>query len=477
MWRTIARFATRKEVVPNDIQGARIPAGSYQALAGKSFLRAVLGYGLGLGKTVVTLTAIEQLVHVLFDVAKVLIIAPRTVAEATWQEEARKWEHLRGLTFSTVLGTQQQRIRAIEKKADIYVINRENVVWLCEYYRYCMPFDMLVVDESSSFKSPTAKRFRALRKVLPCFSRRVILTGTPAPNTLMDLWAQMYLLDGGRALGKTITSYREKYFTPDRMNGYIVYSYKLQEGAAAAIYDAIAPEVMSLKASDYLELPERIDNIVRCDMGERAWELYRRMEKDMVLGLGGDEITAASAAVLSNKLLQMANGCVYTDDGGVLGIHDAKLCRLKEIIDVSEGKPVLVFYEYQHDLERLKSWFKDARVLGDDTGKTVYDWNAGKIPVLLAHPASCGYGLNLQAGGNIIVWFGLTWSLEQYQQANARLYRQGQEHAVVIHHLVTAGTMDERVMQALSKKEAGQDALLDAVKAEIQDVLKGENKS
>lgn len=467
---------TRKEVMLNDIQGARIPAGSNQALACKSLLRAVFGYGLGLGKTVVTLTAIEYLVHVLFDVAKVLIIAPRTVAEGTWQAEARKWEHLRGLRFATVLGTEHKRLAALKEDADIYVINRENVVWLCEYYRYRLPFDMLVVDESSSFKSPTAKRFRALKKVLPCFSRRVILTGTPAPNTLMDLWAQIYLLDGGRALGKTITGYRQKYFTPDRMNGYIVYSYKLQEGAASAIYGAIAPEVMSLKASDYLELPERIDNVVRCDMGERARKLYRRMEKDMVLGLGGDEITAASAAVLSNKLLQMANGCVYTDDGGVLGIHDAKLCRLKEIIDVSDGKPVLVFYEYQHDLARLLSWFKDARVLGEgDTGQTVYDWNAGRIPVLFAHPASCGYGLNLQAGGSIIVWFGLTWSLEQYQQANARLYRQGQAHAVVIHHLVTAGTMDERVMQALTKKEAGQDALLNAVKAEIQDVLKGEN--
>ena len=460
--------------MPNDIQASCLPEGSSQPTAGTSCVRPVLGYGLGLGKTVVTLTAINSLIHEFYEVRHVLIIAPRTVAETTWQDEAQKWEHLKGLTFSTVLGTQQQRIRAIEKRADVYVINRENVVWLCEYYRYRMPFDMLVVDESSSFKSPTAKRFRALRKVLPCFSRRVILTGTPAPNTLMDLWAQMYLLDGGRALGKTITSYREKYFTPDRMNGYIVYSYKLQEGAAAAIYDAIAPEVMSLKASDYLELPERIDNIVRCDMGERARKLYRRMEKDMVLGLGDiDTITAASAAVLSNKLLQMANGCVYTDDGGVRGLHDAKLCRLKEIIEANEGKPVLVFYEYQHDLARLQSWFHDARVLGEgDTGKTVYDWNAGRIPVLLAHPASCAYGLNLQAGGNIIVWFGLTWSLEQYQQANARLYRQGQEHAVVIHHLVTAGTMDERVMAALSKKEVGQDALLDAVKAEIREVRK-----
>lgn len=457
--------------MPNDIQAPCLPAGSNQPIVGASCIRTVLGYGLGLGKTVVTLTAINSLIHEFYEVRHVLIIAPRTVAETTWQDEARKWDHLRGLTFSTVLGTQQQRIRAIEKRADVYVINRENVVWFCEYYRYCMPFDMLVVDESSSFKNPTAKRFRALRKVLPCFDRRVILTGTPAPNTLMDLWAQMYLLDGGKALGKTITSYRQKYFRPDKMNGYIVYSYKLQKGADESIYFAIAPEVMSLKAADYIELPERIDNIVPCEMDAKARLVYKEMQKDLVLDLGGDEITAASAAVLSNKLLQMANGCVYTDRRQTKFLHDAKLEKLKEIIDTNEGKPVLVFYEYQHDLGRLLEAFdkNGVRVLGtEDAAKTMRDWNAGKIPVLLAHPAACAYGLNLQAGGSIIVWYGLTWSLEQYQQANARIYRQGQEHTVVIHHLVTKGTIDERVMAALSKKEAGQEALLAAVKAELK---------
>ena len=435
-------------------------------------------YGLfldmGLGKTVVTLTAIQNLKYGLFDVNKVLLIAPRTVAESTWQDEAQKWEHLRGIKFSTVMGSARQRMVALTKEADIYVINRENVVWLCEYLKYNLPFDMLVVDESSSFKSPTAKRFRALRKCLPCFSRRVILTGTPAPNTLMDLWAQMYLLDGGKALGKTISSYRQKYFKPDKMNGYIVYSYKLLPGADSLIYDAIAPEVMSLKASDYLELPERIDNIVKCDMGDKARDLYRKMQQDLVLGIGSEEeITAAGAAVLANKLLQMANGCVYTDARQTKFLHDAKLRKLKEIIEANDGKPVLVFYKYQHDLGRLKKEFEDARVLGtEDTAKTMKDWNAGKIPILLAHPAACAYGLNLQAGGSIIVWYGLTWSLEQYQQANARIYRQGQTQPVVIHHLVTKGTIDERVMRALSKKEAGQDALLDAVKAEIREVRK-----
>ena len=458
--------------MPNDIQASCLPEGSSQPTAGTSCVRPVLGYGLGLGKTVVTLTAINSLIHEFYEVRHVLIIAPRTVAETTWQDEAQKWEHLKGLTFSTVLGTQRDRTFALSKDVDIYIINRENVVWLCEYLGYDLPFDMLVVDESSSFKNPSAKRFRALRKCLPCFRRRVILTGTPAPNTLMDLWAQMYLLDGGKSLGKTITSYRQKYFKPDKMNGYIVYSYKLQKGADESIYEAIAPEVMSLKATDYIELPERIDNIVPCEMDAKARLVYKEMQKDLVLDRGNDEITAASAAVLSNKRLQMANGCVYTDRRQTRFLHDAKLEKLKEIIDTNDGKPVLVFYEYQHDLGRLLTTFEGVcRVMGtEDTAKTMRDWNAGKIPVLLAHPAACAYGLNLQAGGSIIVWYGLTWSLEQYQQANARIYRQGQEHTVVIHHLVTKGTIDERVMRALQAKEVGQDKLLEAVKAELKGV-------
>jgi len=429
-------------------------------------------YGLfldmGLGKTIITLTAIQDLIYDSFEVRKVLIIAPRTVAESTWQDEARKWEHL-NLRFSTVLGTAKQRKEALQKEADCYVVNRENVVWLCEYYGFQLPFDMVVIDESSSFKNPQAKRFRALRKCLPCFSRVVILTGTPAPNTLVDLWSQIYLLDNGAALGKNVTAYRNRYFKPDKMNGYIVYSYRLRDNKAEQeIYDAISPEVMSLKAADYLTLPPRIDNVVTVTMPPKAEKAYKKMEKDLVLGIGTDEeVTAANAAALSNKLLQMSNGCMYTDDGNTVGIHDAKIDKLKEIAEQNEGKPLLVFYAYQHDRARLQQAFPEARVL--EGAAELRAWNAGKIPMLLAHPASTAYGLNLQAGGNIITWFGLTWSLEFYQQANARLYRQGQDKPVIINHLVAKGTIDEQVMKALQSKAAGQDALLAAVKAKIRE--------
>lgn len=435
-------------------------------------------YGLfldmGLGKTIITLTAIQDLIYDMFEVRKVLIIAPRTVAESTWQDEARKWDHL-NLRFATVLGTANQRKAALAQQADCYVINRENVVWLCEYYGYQLPFDMVVIDESSSFKNPSAKRFRALRKSLPCFSRVVILTGTPAPNTLMDIWSQIYLLDRGQALGKTITSYRNQYFKPDKMNGYIVYSYKLRDDKAEQeIYKAIAPEVMSLKAADYLTLPPRIDNVITVTMPPKAEKIYKKMAKDLVLGMGTEEeITVANAAALSNKLLQMANGSVYTDEGGIVAVHDSKLEKLLEIRESNEGQPILVFYAYKHDLTKLLQNFPDAKVL--EGADELRAWNAGKIPMLLAHPASTAYGLNLQAGGNIIVWYGLTWSLEQYQQANARLYRQGQDKPVIVNHLVTKGTIDEQVMRALQSKAAGQDALLAAVKAEIKSI-KGDCK-
>lgn len=431
-------------------------------------------YGLfldmGLGKTIITLTAIQDLKYDMFDVKKVLIVAPRTVAESTWQDEAAKWEHL-NLTFSTVLGTAKQREAALQKKADCYVINRENVVWLCKYYKFQLPFDMLVIDESSSFKNPQAKRFRALRRCRPCFNRVVILTGTPAPNTLIDLWSQIYLLDGGEALGKTITGYRNTYFKPDRMNGYIVYSYKLRAPESEqAIYDAIEPLCMSLKAKDYLKLPKRIDNVINIDLPEKAQKVYKKMTKDLVLGLGSEEeITAVNAAALSNKLLQMANGRCYTDEGKVVDIHDEKINKLKEIAEANEGKSILVFYAYKHDLAKLQESFPEAKCLtGADELKA---WNQGKISMLLAHPASTAYGLNLQAGGNIIVWYGLTWSLEQYQQANARLYRQGQDKPVIINHLVAKGTIDEQVMKAIENKAAGQEALLEAVKAKIREAM------
>jgi len=405
-----------------------------------------------------------------FAVGKVLIIAPKTVAESTWQDEAGKWNHL-NLTFSTVMGTAAQREAALRKKADCYVINRENVVWLCEHYKFRLPFDMVIIDESSSFKNHQAKRFRALKKCLPCFKHVVILTGTPAPNTLMDVWSQVYLLNQGAALGKTISCYREKYFRPGQTNGYIVYNYRLRPGADKEIYKAIEPWVMSLKAEDYLKLPERIDNVVSVDLPPAAMKTYRQMEHDYCLSLDADEdITAASAAALSNKLLQMANGAVYDDEGGVMQLHDAKIAKLSEIIEANDGQPVLVFYSYKHDLAKLKKIFTNAKIL--KSSQEMKDWNAGKIDILLAHPASTAYGLNLQAGGHIIVWFGLTWSLELYQQANARLYRQGQDKPVIIHHLVAKGTMDESVMKAIKNKAAGQDALLEAVKARIREARK-----
>lgn len=396
---------------------------------------------------------------------KVLIIAPKSVAESTWQDEAGKWDHI-NLRFSAVLGSAKKRIEALARSADCYVINRENVVWLCEYYKYRLPFDMLVVDESSSFKNPAAKRFRALRKCLPFFSRVVILTGTPAPNTLMDIWAQMYLLDRGEALGRTITSYRNEYFKPDKRNGMIIYSYKLRDAKAESeIYERIGSKVMSLKAADYLKLPERIDNVVKVALPKKARDVYDRMEQDLILGLSGDDVTAASAAALSNKLLQIANGSVYTDAGGTVHVHDAKLDALSEIVEANEGKNILVFYSYKFDLEALKKRFPNAAVL-QGAGE-MRKWNCGQLPMLLAHPASSAYGLNLQAGGHIIVWFGLTWSLELYQQANARLFRQGQDKPVIVHHLVAAGTMDEAVMAAIGRKAKGQDALLAAVKGRI----------
>ncbi|WP_366487058.1 DEAD/DEAH box helicase [Anaerovibrio sp.] len=420
-------------------------------------------------KTVITETAIQELIDD-FAIVRVLIIAPKTVAESTWQDEAGKWDHLH-LTFSTVMGTAAQRAAALRKKADCYIINRENVVWLCELYRFRLPFDMVVIDESSSFKNHQAKRFRALKKCMPVIDRVVILTGTPAPNTLMDLWSQIYLLDSGRALGKTISCYREKYFKPGQTKGYVVYNYRLLPGADEEIYAAIRHEVMSLKAEDYLKLPDRMDNVVKIDLPAVAMKKYRQMEKDYILSLGGEAVTATSAAALSNKLLQMANGAVYDDKGGVTSIHSAKLDKLKEIIEDNPGQPVLVFYAYRHDLTSLKNSFPESRVL--ENARDIKDWNCGKISILLAHPASTAYGLNLQAGGHIIIWYGLTWSLELYQQANARLYRQGQDRPVIVHHLVAKGTMDESVMTAIKNKAAGQDALLEAVKARIDEIKGG----
>lgn len=414
---------------------------------------------MGQGKTATTLMALKDLLYDYVSISKVLVIAPKKVAEDTWQAEGRKWDDFRDLRFSTVMGTPKERRMALESDADIYVINRENVQWLCELYKYRLPFDALVVDESTSFKNPQAVRFKALKKCLGRFKKRIILTGTPRPNTLMDLWAQLYLLDGGERLGKTITAYRREYFVPEKQYQGIVYSYKCRNKACEkAIYAKIRDICFTLKEG-YKEIPSE-NNFIYVQIPERAKKNYIQMMKEQVLSLGDEEITALSAAAVSNKLLQMANGAIYDKDGQYTEIHDAKLEALEEIYEAN--KPLLVFYSYKSDLERIRKKFPEARTL--DSAEDVDAWNRGEIPLLLAHPASAGYGLNLQDGGSTIVWFGLTWSLEQYQQANARLKRQGQKHQVIIHHLIARGTIDEQVMKAIRSKAEGQAAMMEAVR-------------
>lgn len=418
---------------------------------------------MGLGKTVITLTALWQLALDSFDVSRVLVIAPKRVAEDTWPKELEKWEHLTGLTSSLVLGSVAEREAALQRKAFLYIINRENVAWLVKNYYW--DFDMVVIDELSSFKSNKAERFKAMKKVRPMVTRIVGLTGTPAPNTLLDLWPQMYLIDMGQRLGRFIGGFRDRFFLPDKRNREIIYSYKPREGAEDAIYALISDICISMKAADYLDMPERIDNRIEVSMSPKERKLYDDFQKDMVLSIGDEELDAANAAALSNKLLQMANGAVYGEDKKVIPIHDRKLDALEDLVEAANGKPLLVAYWYKHDLQRIKARFKNARCI--DTAKDIDDWNAGKIPFALIHPASAGHGLNLQDGGCTIVWFGLTWSLELYQQLNARLWRQGQKHTVVIHHIVTKGTHDEDVMRALENKDTRQSALIEAVRARI----------
>ena len=414
---------------------------------------------LGLGKTVITLTAIQDLLAD-FAIGKTLVIAPKRVAEDTWSREHQKWDHLKDLRISKVLGTQEQRLAALQRDADIYVIGRDNVVWLCE--RTHFDFDMVVIDELSSFKNPQAKRFRALRKVIPAASRVVGLTGTPSPNGLMDLWAEIYLLDRGERLGKTLGAYREQYFKPGRRNGYVVYDYIPLKGSQEKIQQKISDICVSMTAADYLTLPERMDNIIHVKLTDAERKTYREMEKEQLLQLNESEtVVALSAAAVMNKLLQIANGAVYTAEGTVARIHEQKLDALEEIVETN-ADPVLVFYSFRHDLTAIQARFPDARML--ESSADIADWNAGKIRILLAHPASVGYGLNLQDGGHIIVWYGLTWSLELYQQANARLHRQGQQKPVIIHHLIADGTVDEQVMRALKQKDTSQTALMRALK-------------
>lgn len=438
---------------------------SYQEFAREFILDhpiCCLMLDMGLGKTVVTLTAIWLMALDSFDVGKILVIAPKRVAEDTWPKELKKWEHLTGLTYSLVLGSKRQREEALQKKAAIYIINRENIAWLVENYKW--DFDTLVIDELSSFKSNKAQRFKALKKVRPKVQRVIGLTGTPAPNSLLDLWPQMYLLDMGERLGRFIGGYRDRFFKPDKRNKEIIYSYKPRDGAEESIYQLINDICISMKAVDFLDMPDKISNRIEVSMDKKERELYEEFKREMIITLKGDEIDAINAAGLSNKLLQMANGAVYGENKNVVSIHDKKLDALEDLIEAANGKPLLVAYWYKHDLERISKRF-DVRII--QTTEDIDDWNAGEIPVALIHPASAGHGLNLQDGGSNIIWFGLTWSLELYQQLNARLWRQGQKNTVVIQHIVTSGTHDEDVMRALENKDIKQSALIAAVKARI----------
>ena len=430
----------------------------------------------GLGKTIITLTAIQHLMYDSFDVNRVLIIAPLRVARDTWHAELEKWAHLRGLTMQRIIGSEKDRLRALGERADIYVINRENTEWLVKHYAgRKMPFDMLVLDELSSFKNYRSRRFLALKKVISQFARVVGLTGTPAPNSLEELWPQVFLLDKGARLGRTMRTYMDLYFmTP---NSWLPYKHELKEGAEEAIYKKLSDICVSMKAADHIPMPDRVDNIVELTLSSREMKLYKQMERDMLLPYADGDILALNAATLAGKLLQLANGACYDEFHNVKLIHEKKLDALEDLIEAANGKPVLIMYGYQHDLTRIQERFGAYCPDNPDgvrrlvSEQDMADWNAGKIHIAVTQPASTGHGLNLQMGGSTIIWFGLTWSLELYEQANARLWRQGQKNTVIIHHLVVKGTMDEQVMQALRDKAAGQDALLAAVKAKIQEVV------
>ena len=424
----------------------------------------------GLGKSVITLTALFDLCLDSFLIRKVLVIAPLRVARDTWPSELRKWDHLRGLSWSLAVGSEIERKAALHQRAFVYIINRENVQWLIEDSGLPFDYDMVVVDELSSFKSYQAKRFRSLLKVRPGVKRIVGLTGTPSSNGLMDLWAEFRLLDTGQRLGRYITHYRARYFQPDKRNGQVVFSYKPLPGAEEAIYQKISDITISMKAADHLQMPECVFNEVRVTLSERERQTYDTMRSELVVSLGGEEVDAGNAAALGNKLSQMANGAVYGEDKRVFPIHDRKLDALEDLIEAANGKPVLVAYWFQHDRERIAARLRKLHIPFSllDTSESIARWNRGELPVALIHPASAGHGLNLQAGGSTLVWFGLTWSLELYQQANARLWRQGQTDTVIIHHIIAADTIDVRIMSALSRKEKTQSALIDAVKANLE---------
>jgi SNF2 family DNA or RNA helicase len=420
---------------------------------------------MGLGKSVITLSAIFDLCLDSFLVCKVFVIATLRVARDTWPAEINKWDHLKGLSYSVVVGTEKERIDALKKQSTIYIINRENVDWLVHKSGIPFHFDMVVIDELSSFKSYGAKRFKSLLKVRPSVKRIVGLTGTPSSNGLMDLWAEFRILDLGQRLGRYISHYRNTYFKPDKRNAQIIFSYKPLPGAEEEIYKQISDITISMKSTDYLKMPEYVSNEVFVTLSEKEWKVYSDFKEDMLANLGDEEIDAVNAAVLSGKLLQMANGAVYDSENKAHVIHDKKLDALEDLIEGANGKPVLVAYWYKHDLERIKDRFPVRQI---QSSKDIEDWNNSKIPIAVIHPASAGHGLNLQSGGSTLIWFGLTWSLELYQQTNARLYRQGQRDTVIVHHIITKNTIDEDVLLALTKKEKTQDALIDAVKANLE---------
>lgn len=431
--------------------------------------RVGLFLDMGLGKTVITLTAIDQLMYWNFEIEKVLVIAPLRVAEDTWSRECQKWEHLKHIKIVKVLGKESQREKAICKKGDIYIINRENIVWLVQYLKQIGKkwfFDMTVIDELSSFKSPKSQRFKALKKYIMLSKRVVGLTGTPAPNGFMDLWSQLYLIDGGERLGKTLTYYREKYFMPNQRNATTIFNYTVKKGAENAIKQQISDICMSMQANDWLDLPQRMDLLQTVQFSELERKRYEKFEKDSYLQFLNEEITANSAAALTNKLLQYCNGAVYTQDGGRVEVNRKKLERLEEIVDTANGQPILCFYNFRFDCDSIIKKFPFAVKLEGEND--IKNWNDGNIPLLLVHPKSAGHGLNLQQGGNIIVWFGLNWSLELYQQANARLHRQGQQKTVIIHHLIVENSIEQRVFQSLQKKENVQEGLLQALKVKYE---------
>lgn len=432
---------------------------------------------MGLGKTISTLTAIKELKYNRFQVNKVLIIAPKKVAEGTWSKEKDKWNHTKDFRVSLVLGSQQKRIKALSVNADLYIINRENIPWLVDYLRNDWYFDTVVIDESSSFKNSRSKRFKALKMVLPKINRLIELTGTPSPNGVEDLWAQIYLLDQGTRLEKYITHFRAKYMEPNKRNRSQIFDYKIKDGVYDSIINKISDICISMKSEDYLELPDLSYNEIPVILNDKARRDYDKMERDFVLELEGaeDEITAVNAAALSNKLLQISNGAVYNSTGIYTEVHDAKIEAFLELVERLQGKSLLVFYNFQHDRDRIKRALEKSDLVVKElkTTQDEDDWNAGKIDILLTHPASAAYGLNLQEGGNHVCWFGLSWNLEHYQQANKRLHRQGQKEKVIIHHLVTQGTRDEDVMRALDNKAGVQEEIMQSLKARIKKVKEG----